>query len=231
METGDARILFDLGPGTMHRLLEKGTEIFEITHIFLSHFHPDHSGELVPFLFATKYPDISRRKTPLTLAGGRGILAFLDGLLRVYGNWIDLPAALFQVIEFDTAEPDGREFESFRVDTVPTTHNPESIAFRVTGAGGRSAVYSGDTDFSEDLVRLAHRTDLLICEAAMPDAMKLERHLTPSLAGEIARRASAKRLMLTHFYPPCDAVDIRGQCRETFSGPLLLAEDLMEVVW
>lgn len=231
MESGGAGMLFDLGPGTMRRLLEKGTEIFEITHIFLSHFHPDHSGELVPFLFATKYPDILRRKTPLTLAGGRGIQAFLDGLLRVYGNWIDLPAALFQVIEFDTAEPDGRDFDGFRVDTVPTAHNPESIAFRVTAASGRSVVYSGDTDFSEDLVRLSRETDLLICEAALPDAMKVEKHLTPSLAGEIARRASAKRLMLTHFYPACDAADIRGQCRKTYAGPLLLAEDLMTVVW
>ncbi|WP_373497835.1 MBL fold metallo-hydrolase [Desulfococcus sp.] len=231
METGDARMLFDLGPGTMRRLLENGTEIFEITHIFLSHFHPDHSGELVPFLFATKYPDISRRKTPLTLAGGRGTIAFLDGLFRVYGSWMDLPEALFRVIEFDTAGPDGRVFESFRVDTAPAAHNPESIAFRVTSAGGRSAVYSGDTDYSENLVRLSHLADLLICEAALPDAMKVEKHLTPSLAGEIARRASAKRLMLTHFYPPCDAADIRGQCRKTFSGPLLLAEDLMAVVW
>lgn len=231
METGGARMLFDLGPGTMRRLLESGTGIFEITHILLSHFHPDHSGELAPFLFATKYPDLSRRKDPLTLLGGRGTGAFLKALAGVYGSWIDLTAALFQVVEFDTAGPDGRDFDGFRVDTAPAAHNPESVAFRVTAASGRSAVYSGDTDFSEDLVRLARETDLLICEAALPDAMKVERHLTPSLAGEIARRASAKRLMLTHFYPPCDAADIRAECRKTYSGPLLLAEDLMTVAW
>jgi ribonuclease BN (tRNA processing enzyme) len=231
METNDARLLFDMGPGTMRRLLEIDTEIFDITHIFLSHFHPDHTGELVPFIFATKYPDVTRRKKPLTLMGGKGLLVFLEGLSRVYGSWIELPPDLFRVMEFDTAGPDGHVFESFRVDTAPTVHNPESLAYRITGSCGRSAVYSGDTDFSERLIRLAHQADLLICEAALPDQMKVEKHLTPSLAGEIARRASVKRLMLTHFYPPCDAADIRGECRKTFSGLLLLAEDLMTVTW
>ncbi|AQV02843.2 MBL fold metallo-hydrolase [Desulfococcus multivorans] len=231
METGDAKLLFDIGPGTMRRLLEIDVEIFDVTHIFLSHFHPDHTGELVPFLFANKYPDGSRRSTPLVLAGGRGIQAFFDGLLNVYGHWIALPPDGFRIIEFDTDGPDVRSFEAFRVDTAPTEHNPESVAFRITAAGGRSAVYSGDTDYSDALIRLAHEADLLICEAAVPDAMKIVKHLTPALAGEIARRAEVKRLMLTHFYPPCEGADIRGECRKSFSGPLLLAEDLMRVDW
>ncbi len=231
MKTGDAALLFDIGPGTMRRLLEIDTEIFDITHIFLSHFHPDHTGELVPFLFATKYPDLARRKKPLTLMGGKGIVDFMEGLSKVYGSWIELPHDLLRVIEFDTAGPDARAFASFRVDTAPTVHNPESVAYRITAVGGRSAVYSGDTDMSEHLVRLARQTDLLICEAALPDRMKVAKHLTPSLAGEIARRASVKRLMLTHFYPPIDDADIREECRKTYAGPLLLAEDLMAVVW
>jgi ribonuclease BN (tRNA processing enzyme) len=74
MQVGASRMLFDSGPGTMRRLLEAQTTIFDITHIFYSHFHPDHSGEFGPFIFATKYPDSSRRKIPLTVAGGRGLL-------------------------------------------------------------------------------------------------------------------------------------------------------------
>ena len=45
-------LLLDAGPGTMRRLLEAGTTLSNLSFIFLSHFHPDHSGELVPFLFA-----------------------------------------------------------------------------------------------------------------------------------------------------------------------------------
>ena len=66
LELESARIVMDLGPGTMRRLLEAGVEIFDVTHVFISHFHPDHTGELVPFIFSCKYPNIERRKKPLT---------------------------------------------------------------------------------------------------------------------------------------------------------------------
>ena len=71
-EIGSAKILFDSGPGTMHRLLKAGIEIFDIDVICYSHFHPDHMGELVPFIFATKYPDSNRRNKTLTITGGKG---------------------------------------------------------------------------------------------------------------------------------------------------------------
>jgi len=108
-------------------------------------------------------------------------------------------------------------------------HNPESIAFRITGAGGRSVVYSGDTDYSENLIELSKNADLLICESALPDDYRIKGHLTPSLAGAIATRAGVKKLVLTHFYPECDKTDIELECRKTYAGQLVLAEDLMQI--
>ena len=55
MKIKDSLLLFDSGPGTMRRLLEAGTTIFDISHLFYSHLHPDHTGELVSFIFANKY--------------------------------------------------------------------------------------------------------------------------------------------------------------------------------
>jgi ribonuclease BN (tRNA processing enzyme) len=54
-------------------------------------------------------------------------------------------------------------------------------------------------------------------------------HLTPSLAGDIATRAGVKKLVLTHFYPECDQANIEQECRKTYDGPLVLAEDLMRI--
>ena len=108
-------------------------------------------------------------------------------------------------------------------------HSPESIAYRITDPGGCSAVYTGDTDYSETIIDLAKNTDLLICECAMPDGLKVKGHLTPSLAGELATKAGVRQLVLTHFYPQCDTEDIAAQCRRTYAGPLMLAEDLMQL--
>jgi ribonuclease BN (tRNA processing enzyme) len=229
MQVGTSKLLFDSGPGTMRRLLEARTTIFEISHIFYSHFHPDHSGELVPFVFATKYPDHRHRKIPLTVAGGWGFLDFYERLKTAYGSWIELAPQQLSIIEFDTQRADSRQFKDFAVQTMPVAHSPESIAYRINGSDGCSAVYTGDTDYSETIIDLAKNTDLLICECALPDNLKIKGHLTPSLAGDLATKAGVRQLVLTHFYPQCDHENIAAQCRRTYSGPLILAEDLMQL--
>lgn len=229
MQVGNSELLFDSGPGTMRRLLEAQTTIFDISHIFYSHFHPDHSGEFVPFIFATKYPDGSQRSTPLTAAGGLGFLDFYEELKTVYGQWIELAPGLLNVMEFDNKRPDGRQFEDFTLNTAPVAHNEESIAYRITSADDHSVVYTGDTDYTDTIIELAKETDLLICECALPDSYRVKGHLTPSLAGDLAAKANARKLVLTHFYPQCDQADIAAECRKTYSGPLVLAEDLMQL--
>jgi ribonuclease BN (tRNA processing enzyme) len=229
VQSGEEKILFDLGPGTMRRLLEAGVAPHEITRIFLSHFHPDHTGELVSFLFSSKYPEARRRTRPLTLVAGQGLLSFYSGLKAVFGEWIDFPPELFALKTLDTLGPDTCWFHDIRVDSAPVVHRPESLAYRLTGVDGKSVVYSGDTDESDALVTLSNGADLLICEAALPDELKTAGHLTPSGAGRIGTLARVGKLVLTHFYPECETVDMIGQCRKTYDGPLVLAEDLISI--
>lgn len=229
VEIGANRILMDAGPGTMRRLLEAGVTIFDLSHILISHLHPDHSGELAPLLFATKYPDDTRRKTPLKLVAGNGFQNFFEGLRDVYGRWIELPEALFSIREVDTSGPDSIQFDGFSLTSRPMNHSPESIAFRLTAPTGQSVVYSGDTDVTPELVVLAAQADLLVCECAMPDEAKVAGHLTPSEAGRMAAEAGVRQLILTHFYPECEAVNIAAQCRKTYPGPVILAQDLFSL--
>ena len=77
--------------------------------------------------------------------------------------------------------------------------------------------------FPKIWLTLSKAADFLICESALPDELKAKGHLTPSLAGEIATRANVRKLVLTHFYPECDHVDMRetmskNLCRPAGSG-------------
>lgn len=229
MEIGPDKLLFDSGPGTMRRLLETGVTIFDISFVFYSHLHPDHTSELVPLLFATKYPDQNLRKTVLRILAGCGFSKFFRGLEKVYGKWIHLENNLMNIVELNNTTRDRMRFNRFMVHSIPVAHNEESLAFRIEDNRGRSVVYSGDTDFSENLIELSAHADLLICESSTPDNMKIPGHLTPSLAGEIAARSGVKKLLLTHFYPECDTVDIANECRRSYDGKLVLAEDLMKI--
>ncbi len=227
LATGASLVLLDAGPGTIRRLLEAGKGIDDVTHILLSHFHPDHSADLVPFLFATRYGG-SRRKKPVRLFGGPGFESFFRTLGAAYGDWLTSSRNLWSVHQLlpgcgPVCLPD------FTLGFAPVNHRPESLAYRIDTPDGSSIVYSGDTGYCQSLVDLARRCDLLICEASMPDEQKIDGHLTPALAGQLATEAGAAKLVLTHFYPACDAVDIAKQCRATYKGPLVLAEDLSAV--
>lgn len=230
MKTGGENLLFDCGPGIMRRLLEIDVTIFDISYLFLSHFHPDHSGELASFLFALKYPAPSSQKQPLTIVAGQGFRSFFERLKTVYGNWIVLPTDMVAVVELDAQQADRRSFSSFTVSSMPVAHRPESLAYRIVDAEGKTLVYSGDSDVCDGLTTVAADADLMICESAFPDHQKVDGHLTPALAGKIAQAAGVKRLVLTHFYPACEAADIENQCRSTYSGKIILAQDLMTLM-
>ncbi|MDO9516282.1 MAG: MBL fold metallo-hydrolase [Syntrophales bacterium] len=229
VEIGEAKLLFDMGAGTMRRLLEAGVTIGQISHLFFSHLHPDHTGELASFLFASKYPNERRRRSRLRITAAEGFMAFYERLEKVYGQWIELEEGIVDIFEMKSSGPDFMQFDFSNIDTLPMEHTESSIGYRLTMPDNTSIVYTGDTDYCKNAVRLAMKADLLICECSLPDEMKVPGHLTPSLAGRIASEAQVKNLVLTHFYPECDGVDIEAQCRKRYDGGLLCAEDLMRI--
>ena len=228
VEVGSDRLLFDMGVGTLRRLLDAGSSLSAVTHLFFSHNHPDHTSEFVSFLFATKYPDSLRRRSPFTVIG-KGVEALYAGLKTIYGKWVEVEPEVLQLVDLDKTGQDRLTFPNFSVMIKPVTHIESSVGYRIVSPEGASVVYTGDTDFSEDVINLARDADLLITESSLPDEMKSVGHLTPSLAGRIATEAKVGRLVLTHFYPECEGVDIEAQCRKTWSGPLTIAEDLMTI--
>jgi ribonuclease BN (tRNA processing enzyme) len=106
----------------MRRLLEAGFTISQVSHIFYSHLHPDHTGEFVSFLFATKYPQTYRRRAPFRIIGSRGLHNFYDGRRAVYKEWIELEPGLMNLIEMDTDGRDQFANDAFSVD------NPTHVA-------------------------------------------------------------------------------------------------------
>ena len=219
-------LLLDLGAGTLRSMLRQGLNFNQIDILALSHHHPDHVGDLVPFLFATRYALGYTRRQPFWLLAARGFAGFLERLKSAFGDWLEPPAGLLQLRELSPDGPDEAAWEGLRIKSAPTNHIDGSLAFRLE-AGSRSLVYSGDTDESDSLVALAQGADLLVLEAA--SSIKIPGHLTPTEAGRLAARAGVRRLLLTHFYPPCDEVDVAALAAREFSGEILRAEDGLRV--
>ncbi len=227
MEIEGAFLLFDIGAGTMHRLLQVGRSMSDISHLFISHYHPDHAGELASFLFALKYFENRGNRGVLTIVGAKGLLRMYSGLRQAFNNWIELGSDALSMVELSNTERDHTSFGKFDIDTLPAAHIESSIFYRVTDIDGTAAVYTGDTDFSDGLIELARDAELLICESSLPDSKKKQGHLTPSLAGQIATEAGVKILVLTHLYPEVLQIDIEAECRKYYDGTLIIAKDLL----
>lgn len=222
-------VLFDMGPGTLCRMARLGWGPQRIETIFLTHFHPDHTADLIHFFFACRNPEILKRRSSFSIYGPSGLQDFIKALQTAYPGWLDFPDELMKIVELPCAESPWQDHLHFRIRTAPADHTPRSLAYRLENADGKAVVISGDTGYSESIIRVAKGADLLILEAAMPDNQPVEGHLTPSAAGRMAHLAGVKRLVLTHFYPECLRTDIASCCRQTWHGELTLAEDLLRI--
>jgi ribonuclease Z len=93
---------------------------------------------------------------------------------------------------------------------------------------GRSVVLSGDTRFSENLIRFAQGVDVLVHEVvdAETNVEGARRHTTPEQAGELFSRVKPRLAVYSHA-PNAESVII--QTRRTYAGPLQAAEDMLTI--
>lgn len=217
----DTLLFLDLGAGSLYRAARFGIEVGRVDGVLLSHLHPDHTGDLVPLLFAFRNPEWPREET-LALFGPRGLPEFLGHLEAAYGSWIEAEGYSRHV---KVLQPGSSSLGGLRVSTCPVRHGPDAIAFKIEEPGGKSLVYSGDTGTCDELALFGTEADLLVLECSFPEGEGRAGHLTPGEAGRMAGKARCRRLLLTHFYPACKGRDLLTPCRRHYDGPITLAED------
>ncbi len=223
LEVGEELLWFDMGAGTLRRFLEGGHALERVSRIFLTHTHPDHTSDLVPFCFALNYaPGWSGRN--LTLYGPNGLWHFLTHLGAAW-SWVEPKKWERHVHEID--EHETIDLGSCKVSAWSVAHGElNALSFRVESEG-RVFCYSGDSGVCDNLVKAAREADLFLCECSIPAAYPAMPgvHLTSAEVGQVATRAGARRVVVTHLYPQADEVDILAEVRGHYAGLLELAED------
>lgn len=119
----------------------------------------------------------------------------------------------------------------FGLTGVPLPHFVPNVGIRVQ-ADGIALAYTGDTGPDPLLAELGRDTDLFIIEATdrVGETERSARNLmTSAEAGQWARQAGARRLMLTHFWPGNDRAAALAAASTNFAGKVLAATEGLAV--
>jgi ribonuclease BN (tRNA processing enzyme) len=219
----DARVMMDCGAGTVHALARYGLPWEQMTHVFISHFHVDHVGELASLFFAFKYGMKTDRVEPFTIVGPRGLDRVMDGLKMAFGS--NLFEAKFPLSV--RMMPPGERLElgsDSTLSVAKTPHTEESLAVRIE-SGGRTICYTGDTDYSEELAGFFKKADVLISECSFHEPREGVRHLSVKQAAQLAERAGVAKLIVTHFYFDVDEIELRAELERAYSGEVIIGRD------
>ncbi|PWH05261.1 metal-dependent hydrolase [Brachybacterium endophyticum] len=227
-ETGRTwRVLMDLGSGAFGPL-QAQIDPATLDAVVISHLHPDHFLDLTGLEVFWAYNSRELPRLPIHAPDG-----LAQRLRSVLGREGDVPDGV-TCLPFDHRPiHDGQDIEigPFHFEIGAVRHTVPSYGMRVS-AGGSVLTYSGDTDTCDRLLELARDADVLLCEAGYIEGRD-DRfsgvHLTGSRAGEAATAAGARSLVLTHIAPWTDPAVSLAETRETYHGPITMAEPALVV--
>ncbi len=248
VEAGDQKLIFDVGRGALQRLTQIKVSPKGINGVFITHLHSDHLVGF-PDLWLTGWVN-GRRDTPVEVFGPKGTVRMMSHLEEAFEY--DIKIRLYD----DRAAPEGVRLEAkdiaegvvyekngVRVTAFEVDHAPVKPAFGYrVDYNGRAVVLSGDTRYSENLIKHAKGADLLIHEVVSLDSLKraeyaaeriktiVDHHTTPEQAGELFSKVKPRLAVYSHIVlPSATEQDLIPPTRKTYSGAVELGEDLMVI--
>ncbi|MEN9407870.1 MAG: hypothetical protein RLZZ455_1086 [Candidatus Parcubacteria bacterium] len=209
VEVADAFLLFDIGPGTVSKMLEDGIDIQKKpTHLFISHFHLDHCLDYITLLKAralyAKYH--GQPKSILNVYGPTGLQKFSKNLFEGIEQWRYMSDELKVFDHMKLSEITNgvvAQTDKWKVSSAPITHY-NGVSYRLDYEG-KSLVYSGDMGYDEAIAKLGENADLAILECSYPSREENKGlHLYPEDIGKLAKKGNFTHVLLTHLYPACE---------------------------
>jgi len=199
LDIGPEQLLLDCGCSSLIGLQRCGIKISEITTVAVTHLHGDHFGGIPFLLLEGKYA--SRRNTPLTLIGPPGLQQQVEAALDALYPGVLSDGFDFQ-LHYVTLQPQqAHTGENFSLEAWPVKHGKSKhvYGFRVEIAG-KVISYTGDSEWTDNIVHLSRRSDLLIAECFAYD-QPIPSHLDYQTLMSKRSRLDCKRLVITHMGP------------------------------
>ena len=213
LQSGNLNVLIDCGSGVL-TLLQNYIDLEQLDAVVLSHYHWDHIADIGCLQYASRVlMDLGKRINPLVIYGHTedehfNRLSYLS-YCEAHG--------------YDTGS--GLKLGALDFTFSRNVHPDPCFSIRIEKSE-KALVYIADTEWTDNLVKIAQGADLLLCESSLYDEYigRIPGHLTSGEAGAVAAAGGVKRLVLNHLPHFGDHRLLVEQARKKFNGPVELAE-------
>lgn len=207
------RLVFDLGRGIAMRLAEAGLRQDDVQHLFLSHFHPDHLSDLIPYLHSAAHSRCDIRTKDLNIYGPPGVQVQMWRLLSLFGP-LDLSSPNFKICIHEVGEGEITIGDhKFEICSLPPAGN-HGLRFKVAG---KIVAITGDSDFHQQEEDFLRGVDVAIIDAG---------HLTDDEIICLAVKSQPRQLVCSHLYRELRHAELSHQLKQSgYQGNLIIAYD------
>ena len=195
--TGEhVNFLLDCGASSLIALKSRLVALNRIDLILVTHFHADHFGGIPFFILNAQF---SKRLEPLVIAGPSGLAAWYRQAMEAAFPGSSGIQQRFEISLQELPPHETHTIGDVVVTSFPVEHgNPGGPchAYRLE-VEGRTIAYTGDTEWTDELIAAGMGADLLIAEAYFFDK-KVRMHLDWSSLEKHLSQMKPKRVILTH---------------------------------
>jgi ribonuclease BN (tRNA processing enzyme) len=218
LESGDFRCLVDCGASSLIALKRAAIDPNDIDTILITHLHGDHFAG-IPFLVLDgQFSRCSRR---LLVAGPPGVAERVAQAMEVLFSGSSRVQRKFETEFLELVGGLTATIGALRVTPYEVVHACGAVPYGLRiELGGFTIGYSGDTEWTDNLIPAAAGTDLFISEAYFYDK-PVRFHLDYATLARRRSQLGCRRLIVTHTGP-----DMLARVAER---PVEAAYDGMEV--
>ena len=196
IESDDTGLLLDCGASALISMKQFGVSPLDVDCIFLTHLHGDHFGGIPFFILDSQL--ISRRTEPLLIAGPPGLEERIISAMEINFPGSSKVRQKYKILFEELQETVSTRLGAIKATAFDAVHGSgaPSYALRLE-VSGKTIVYSGDTEWTDNLIKAVDGADLFICETYYYEK-KMKNHLNYQTLIHHRRDLKCKRIIVTH---------------------------------